>query len=102
VTNSVEWMRRLERGETVRLTVAEQQEVLAIAERVDLPEAEFSGAPILVRVHDRLAALEQAGPDTWALRPLTGYREAKAFLERRRRELDRMWDGCGCRIDYFD
>jgi hypothetical protein len=55
----------------------------------------------IVRREGQLAALERSRPDEWVLRPLATEDEARAFLERRRQEYDRMWDGCGCAIDYY-
>ncbi len=102
MTSDAAWVRPFERGETARLTASEREDILALADPVDMPEAGFIGGPVILRLRSRLAALEQAGPDAWALRPLAGEQEVRAFLERRREELDRMWDGCGCSIDYFD
>ena len=90
----------LERGEIAWITPSEGAEAAALAEVVTIPGASFAGGPTLLRHGGRLAALEEARADAWALRPLADEDEARSFLERRRAEYDRMWDGCGCRIDY--
>ena len=91
----------LDRGKIVRLTPVEREEAEALLEVVKIPGSGFVGGPTLVRLGDRLAALERALPDEeWVLRPLADEDDARAFLARRREEHDRMWDGCGCRIDY--
>ena len=92
----------LERGRVVRLTAIEHEEVLALVTIVEGSSQGVSCGPTLVRHRDRLAALEQEGPDSFVLRPLADGDEARAFLLRRREEYDRMWDGCGCSVNYDD
>ena len=92
----------LERGRVVRLTAIEHEVVLALVTIVEDPSTGVTGGPTLVRHRDHLAALEQARPDSWVLRPLADEDEARAFLDRRREEYDRMWDGCGCPVNFDD
>ncbi|MEN8151773.1 MAG: hypothetical protein ABFS86_18295 [Planctomycetota bacterium] len=87
-------------GDVAWITPAEGASLTDAAEVVTIDGVSFPGGPTLLRLGGRLAALEQAEADRWALRPLADEDEARAFLERRREEYDRMWDGCGCRIDY--
>ncbi len=61
----------------------------------------FAGDLVLLRREDAFAALEQPAPDGWVVRRLGGRAEADAFLKDRLAQYERMWDGCGCRIDYF-
>jgi len=35
------------------------------------------------------------------VRRLGGEDEARAFIRDRLDTYDRMWDGCGCKIDYY-
>ena len=86
--------------ELVSLTAAEREELMALVTVLELPGPTYQGAPTFIRHHSRMAALELAQPDRWVLRPLADEAAAQAFNERRRDEHDRMWDGCGCKIDY--
>jgi len=90
----------LARGDIVWISPGERDEVEALAEVVEIPGATFAGGPVILRTGDRLAALEQGRADAWVLRPFEDETGARTFLARRREEYDRMWDGCGCRIDY--
>jgi hypothetical protein len=36
------------------------------------------------------------------IRRLTGAGEARALVARRLETYDKMWDGCGCKVDYHD
>lgn len=48
------------------------------------------------------AVLEQADEETFPLRLFEDQHELDLFVERRLDQYERMWDGCGCRIDYFE
>ncbi len=86
--------------EIVNLTAGEREELMALVTVLELPTPTYRGAPTFIRHHSRVAALEQAQPDRWVLRPLADEAEVQAFSERRQDDHDRMWDGCGCKIDY--
>jgi hypothetical protein len=90
----------LERGDIVRITPEERERVLELAADFEIPGERYTGRPTLIRHEGRLAALEEVSRESFALRPLADEDEARAFLKRRRDEFDRMWDGCGCKIDY--
>ncbi|MDX1741732.1 MAG: hypothetical protein R3178_10575 [Rhodothermales bacterium] len=49
-----------------------------------------------------VVVLEQANNDTFVLRRFADHREAELFVKRRLDQYERMWDGCGCRIDYYE
>ncbi len=59
----------------------------------DLVEGEWRGWPITV---------EQAADDQFVVRRFADANERELFVERRLGQYERMWDGCGCRIDYFE
>lgn len=61
----------------------------------------IAGDLVIVRVEDALAAVEQPAHDERVVRYLGSQVEAEAFVEQRLAEYERMWEGCGCRIDYF-
>jgi len=61
----------------------------------------IAGDLIVVRLPDAFAAVEAPDPDTRTLRRLANEADVQAFVGRRLEEYERMWDGCGCRIDYF-
>ncbi len=90
----------LQAGQIVSITAGEREELMALVTILELPNSSYPGAPTFIRHHSRVAALEQAEPDRWVLRPLADEAEAQAFSERRQDDHDRMWDGCGCKIDY--
>jgi hypothetical protein len=50
----------------------------------------------------RFDALEQRpGDPTLLLRKLAGSAAANALVYERLASHERMWDGCGCKVDYY-
>ena len=68
---------------------------------VERHDTGFAGALVLLESPDGFAALEQPAPDTWVVRRLGERAEADRFIQDRLAQYERMWDGCGCRIDYY-
>ena len=57
---------------------------------------------MIVRVGESLAAIESPSRDARVARMLGGPEEARAFVSRRMEEYERMWDGGGVKVDYFE
>lgn len=91
-----------EAGEVLRLSGAEWEEAQRFLEVIETHPALPDSKLLLVRFDSRLVAVEQARSDEWVVRPLPDETEAREFIERRQAEYDRMWNGCGCKIDYYD
>jgi len=53
-------------------------------------------------VNGVLAAVEQPRPDERVVRALGDAEAVRAFVHARMEKYERMWDGCGCRIDYYE
>jgi len=93
--------RRLDGEGIVELSAADRE---GLADRFVLLESHdtrLAGKLLLVRGKRGLAAVERPGPGRRVVRRLDGESEARAFVEERLDTYDRMWDGCGCKIDYF-
>ncbi len=90
-----------EAGEVLRLSRDEWEVIARLLEVIETHPALPGSELLLVRFDSRLAAVEQPRGDEWAVRPLSGMTEAREFIRRRQAEHDRMWNGCGCRIDYY-
>ncbi|WP_456424597.1 hypothetical protein [Rhodocaloribacter sp.] len=61
----------------------------------------IAGDLVIVRLGDALAAVEEPKPGERVIRRLPDPDAARAFVEERMALYDRMWDGCGCRVDYY-
>ena len=93
-------MDRLETGATVLLSCDEWDALRNTFEVIEEHDTRLSGMLRLVRSPAGLAAVEQPGPDQRVVRPLADMTAARAFVTDRLETYDRMWDGCGCKIDY--
>jgi tetrahydromethanopterin S-methyltransferase subunit G len=82
----------------------DEDEWTAIADRFEELErhpTSISGDLLIVRLESVLAAVEQPTPGKRVVRRLDDLDEARRFVEQRLQVYDRMWDGCGCKIDYY-
>ena len=82
----------------------EDDEWTAVAdqfEELERHSTSISGDLLIVRLGSLLAAVEQPSPGKRVVRRLADRDEARRFVEQRMQDYDRIWDGCGCRIDYY-
>jgi hypothetical protein len=68
---------------------------------VDRHDTGFAGSLVLLESEAGFAALEQPAADRWVVRRLGDRAAADRFIQDRLAQYERMWDGCGCRIDYY-
>jgi len=93
---------RLASGGTVPLSAKEWAELAGEFPVVDRHETQLAGALLVVRVGGDLAAVEAPSKDARVARLLGGPEEARAFVQRRMEEYERMWDGCGVKVEYYE
>ncbi|MGD2070616.1 MAG: hypothetical protein PVI57_18225 [Gemmatimonadota bacterium] len=96
-----ELTRRLRAEGIVKLEPAEWREVADAWEEVARHPTQLAGDIVLVRDREGLAALEAPSPRERVIRRLEGEEEARRFVEDRLETYERMWDGCGCRVEYY-
>ena len=96
-------IRRLAAGQTLALTVTEWEALRGGFEPVEAHATGVAGDLLLLHgPNEALFALEEPSDDTRVLRRLADREAARRFVARRLEQYERMWDGCGCRIDYRD
>jgi hypothetical protein len=95
-----ELARRLEGGEIVRLPAAAWRGISGSFEEVERHGTAIAGDIVIVKLGTALAAVEAPGANERVLRRLADAEAVLRFVETRREQYDRMWDGCGSRIDY--
>jgi hypothetical protein len=96
-----ELSRRLKAGRIVPLSVAAWTAVAGEFEQVERHDTLIAGDLLIVRTDAGLAAVEQPNSGERVVRQLGSVREAKAFVQQRLDLYERMWDGCGCKVDYY-
>lgn len=73
----------------------------------EFPEKErhntqLAGDLILVTVDGEWVAVEEPSPQARTARRLGNEEEARAFVVKRLDEYERMWDGCGVKVEYYE
>ena len=92
----------LKEGKTLPLSAEEWGELedhFAVEER---HPTQLAGDLLIVRTEEGLAAVESPSRGARVARLLGSPQEAAAFVARRLEEYERMWDGCGVKVDYYE
>lgn len=56
----------------------------------------------LLKFKDELILQEKTTNDEFLIRKMKTQKEAEDFIKDRLEIYNRMWDGCGCRVNYYD
>lgn len=96
-----ELIERVEATGIVPLSGAEWAECSAGVEIVERHPTQLAGDLLIVRLGGGLAAVESPSRDARVVRRLSDPEEARAFVAKRMEEYERMWDGCGVKVDYL-
>ncbi len=96
-----ELLDRLDAGEIVVLDQTDWESLSPAFELVEEHDTHMSGMLRLVRHPGGLAAVEQPSPGQRTIRPMPDMDTARSFVAERLNTYDRMWDGCGCKVDYL-
>lgn len=99
--NRDEFDASLKSDRVVVITPADWPDLSAIFTEIERHDTGFAGSLVLLSFDDGFAALEQPSADRWVVRRLGDRPEADRFVQERLAQYERMWDGCGCRIDYY-
>jgi hypothetical protein len=97
-----EFLSKMQEGGTVPLHREEWEALAPSFPEVERHNTQLAGDLILVRMGTQLAAVEQPSREARVARLFKSEKEARAFLERRLEEYERMWDGCGVKIEYYE
>ncbi len=97
-----EFRQKLASGGTVPLSAGDWKEIAGEFEEVERHNTQLAGDLVIVRVEKELVAVEEPSRDARVARVLGGPSEGRAFVKKRLEEYERMWDGCGVKVDYHD
>ena len=88
-------------GGTVPLTAAQWDDLASHYSVEERHPTQLAGDLLIIVVGEDLAAVESPSRDARVARILGGPDQARTFVEKRMEEYERMWDGCGVKVDYF-
>ncbi len=92
---------RLARGGTVPLSAPEWEALSPHFSVEERHQTQLAGELLIVRSGDALIAIESPSRDARVARVLGDESAATAFVAKRMEEYERMWDGCGVKVDYY-
>jgi hypothetical protein len=55
----------------------------------------------LLKFNDELFLQEKTTKDEYLIRVMKTKKEAVEFIKQRLEIYDKMWDGCGCKVEYY-
>ncbi|MCJ7627028.1 MAG: hypothetical protein MUO50_01450 [Longimicrobiales bacterium] len=97
-----EFKRSVLLGGTVPLSASEWKELADHFPVEERHQTQLAGELLIVSFGGDLIAVEAPSRDARVARFLGGPDEARAFVARRMEEYERMWDGCGVRVEYYE
>ncbi len=56
----------------------------------------------IIKIHDRIIVQEKTDKNEIALHLFQNFQEAEKFVNERIDIYEKMWDGCGCKVRYYD
>jgi len=85
----------------VTLESADWERLGGSFDEVERHDTFIAGDLVIARSGDVLVAVERPTAGKRVIRRLTDESEARAFVRDRLDTYERMWDGCGCKVDYY-
>lgn len=92
----------LDSGTYVTVPPRELDELLAESELVSEVDTHINNTIRLLRMGGRLVLQETSFEGEIFLRPMHSKEAADEFIRKRLDTYDRMWDGCGCKINFHE
>lgn len=99
--NREEFGKCLASGGIVPLTAREWENLSSQFLIEESHQTQLAGELLILRFEEGFFAVEAPSRDARVARLLGGAEEARAFVEKRLEEYERMWDGCGVKVDYY-
>lgn len=76
-------------------------ELLLQVETIEEHDTFFSDKIRILRSENNYLIQEQTQKDEVAIRLVDSIEEAKQFVNQRLETYENMWNGCGCRVNYY-
>ena len=86
----------------VKLSESELVNLLSASQILQDEETNISDKIRLLKLNGELLIQEKTDKDELLIRLMKTKEEADYFIKERLEIYDKMWDGCGCRVDYYN
>lgn len=80
----------------------ELNNLLSSSKLIQEKESHISGKIRLLKFNGELLIQEKTDKDELLIRLMKTKEEADYFIKERLEIYDKMWDGCGCKVDYYN
>ena len=94
--------KRIAKHEIAVLETADWTAMADAFDEVERHDTVMAGPLVIIRTAHGLAAVEQPTPSERVVRLVGSAAAAQQFVTGRMAQYERMWDGCGCRIRYYE
>jgi hypothetical protein len=98
--NAAEVIRRTQRGVVTEISREDLSVLLEACEAARAVDTRLAGWIRILTLDGQVVAQEETPEGEILLRSFGSLEAADAFVDGRLADYDRMWDGCGCTIDY--
>jgi len=95
-------LRKTRKNKYIILTESDLKTLLAGCKILQEIETNISDKIRLLKFKDELIIQEKSNKGEFLVRLMKTKKEADEFIKERLEIYDRMWDGCGCRVDYYN
>ena len=92
----------LEKQHPVIISEDQWQQLLSECEIIREEETYFSGKIRLLKNHNQFLVQEKSTSHEIILRNMPGAEEADVFIDQRLEIYENMWNGCGCKVNYYE
>jgi hypothetical protein len=86
----------------VKLSESELENLLSASQILQDKETNISDTIRLLKFNGELLIQEKTDKDEFIVRLMKTKEEADYFIKERLEIYDKMWDGCGCKVDYYN
>ena len=95
-----DWIREVDRGEVAELKKNDLDDLLSRAHEVRVEDTIVAGWIRILVLDARILVQEQTTRGVILVRAMPNLEDAEDLVRGRLEIYERMWDGCGCRVDY--
>ena len=94
-------LKKVKSARFVAIPEDELNDLLSIAKVIEEKDTHISDKIRLLKLNGELLVQEKSNKNEYILRLMKNKKEAEQFINERMEIYDRMWDGCGCKVDYY-
>ena len=97
-----EILKKFEDQKIVLLPKIRLDEILEATDVLEEKNTLVSDKIRILKYEDNIIAQEITSRDELALRLMSSLEEAEEFVANRLDVYEKMWDGCGCKVNYYE